>query len=152
MKLQDGRLASGGDDGSIIIYNKQSFTPELTIKEHKDGIYNIIQLKNGNLLSCSRDEQTMKEYKINESNTYKVLSTVNFIDYNYPRQIVELEDNKIGLVAYNCIIFYLNINNNLNKDFSIVYNYETGEYFEMILVKPGELAILGVKIKFNFLK
>ena len=35
LQLQDGRLASGGEDGSIIIYNKQTFVPELTIKQLK---------------------------------------------------------------------------------------------------------------------
>ena len=146
LQLQDGRLASGGNDGSIIIYNKQTFVPELTIKEHQDTVYDIIQLKNGNLLSCSHDDKTMKEYKLNENNTYQVLSTVNVGQDkdNYPRQIVELENNEIGLVAYNNIIFYSNINNNLINYYKINYNSSyIGNYYEMILVKPGELVIAG---------
>ena len=151
LQLQDGRLASGGEDGSIIIYNKQTFVPELTIKKHKDSIYDIIQLKNGNLLSCSRNDKTMNEYKLNENNTYQVLSTVNVGQDNYPRQIVELENNEIGLVAYNHIIFYLNINNKLDEDFKIKSDdNQIGVFCEMLPVKPGELVIAGV-IKFNFL-
>ena len=153
LQLQDGRLASGGDDGSIIIYNKQTFTPELTIKEHKDSIYDIIQLKNGNLLSCSYNDKTMNEYKINENNTYQVLSTVNVGQDkdNNPRQIVELENNEIGLLAYNHIIFYLNINNKLDEDFKIEYdNDQIGEFYEMLPVKPGELVITGYKDKIQF--
>ena len=151
LQLQDGRLASGGDDGSIIIYNKQTFVPELTIKKHKDSIYDIIQLKNGNLLSCSRNDKTMNEYKLNENNTYQVLSTVNVGQDNYPRQIVELENNEIGLVAYNHIIFYLNINNKLDEDFKIKSDdNQIGVFCEMLPVKPGELVIAGAKDKIQF--
>ena len=151
LQLQDGRLASGGEDGSIIIYNKQTFVPELTIKEHKDTIYDIIQLKNGNLLSCSYNDKTMNEYKLNENNTYQVLSTVNVGQDNYPRQIVELENNEIGLVAYNHIIFYLNINNKLDEDFKIKSDdNQIGVFCEMLPVKPGELVIGGVTDKIQF--
>ena len=151
LQLQDGRLASGGEDGSIIIYNKQTFVPELTIKKHKDSIYDIIQLKNGNLLSCSRNDKTMNEYKLNENNTYQVLSTVNVGQDNYPRQIVELENNEIGLVAYNHIIFYLNINNKLDEDFKIKSDdNQIGVFCEMLPVKPGELVIAGAKDKIQF--
>ena len=31
VQLQDGRLVSGGYDGSIIIYNQKTFEPEMTI-------------------------------------------------------------------------------------------------------------------------
>ena len=153
LQLQDGRLASGGKDGSIIIYNKQTFVPELTIKEHKDTIYDIIQLKNGNLLSCSYNDKTMNEYKLNENNTYQVLSTVNVGQDkdNYPRQIVELENNEIGLVAQNYIIFYLNINNKLDEDFKIKSDdNQIGVFCEMLPVKPGELVIAGAKDKIQF--
>ncbi len=151
LQLQDGRLASGGEDGSIIIYNKQTFVPELTIKKHKDSIYDIIQLKNGNLLSCSRNDKTMNEYKLNENNTYQVLSTVNVGQDNIPRQIVELENNEIGLVAYNHIIFYLNINNKLDEDFKIKSDdNQIGVFCEMLPVKPGELVIGGVTDKIQF--
>ena len=33
--LKDGRLVSGSDDKSIIIYNKETYQPDLTIKEYK---------------------------------------------------------------------------------------------------------------------
>ena len=36
--IEDGRLASGAQDFLIIIYNKQTFQPELKINEHKGEI------------------------------------------------------------------------------------------------------------------
>ena len=151
LQLQDGRLASGGNDGSVIIYNKQTFIPEIIIKDHTKSIYDIIQLKNGNLLSCSYHDKKMNEYKINENNTYKVLSSINAGKDNNPYKIVELQNNEIGLVAYNHIIFYTNINNNLNENFKIKYdNRQIGQYFEMICVTPEELVISGNEKKIQF--
>ena len=151
IQLQDGRLASGGCDGSIIIYNQKTFEPEMTIKEHSKNIFDIIQLKNGNLLSCSYEDKTMNEYEINENNTYKLISQVNVGKDNYPYQILELENGEIGLVAYNSIIFYLNLNNKLDEDFNIKSNdNQIGKYLEMIPVKKGELVICGNSDKIQF--
>ena len=42
--LYDGRLATGSWDNSIIIYNKETFKPDLKIKEHMDDVVSLIQL------------------------------------------------------------------------------------------------------------
>ena len=151
IQLQDGRLASGGCDGSIIIYNQKTFEPEMTIKEHSKNIYDIIQLKNGNLVSCSYDDKKMNVYKINENNNYKLISQVDAGKDNCPYQIQELENGEIGLVAYNSIIFYLNINNKLDEDFNIKFNdNQIGHFLEMLPVKKGELVLCGNKDKIQF--
>ena len=151
LQLQDGRLASGGDDGNIIIYNKETFKPELTISEHTKGIWDLIQLKNGNLISCSYNDKTMNLYQLIENNKYKLLSQVKVQGNNCPRKIKELENGEIGLVAYESIIFYLNINNKFDEDFNIKYNQnQIGTYYNMISVKPGELVISGSADKIQF--
>ena len=66
----------GDYDGSIIIYNQKTFGPEMTIKDSK-SIYDILQLKNGNLVSCSYYDKKMNSYKINENNNYKLISQVD---------------------------------------------------------------------------
>ena len=48
--------------------------PDLTIKEHKNGVTCLLQLNSGELASCSYDK-TIKIYKINE-NKYKVIQTL----------------------------------------------------------------------------
>ena len=151
IKLQDGRLVQGGNDGSIIIYNQKTFEPEMTIKEHSKSVYDIIQSKNGNLISCSSDDKMVNEYKMNENNTYKLISQANAGKDSYPRQILELENGEIGLVAQNLIIFYLNVNNKLDVDFNLKYDdNQIGSYYEMISAKPGELVFSGVKDKIQF--
>ena len=155
IQLQDGRLASGGNDGSIVIYNQKTFEQEMIIKEHTQSIYDLIQLKNGNLVSCSNDDKKMNEYQIYENNTYKLISQVTVAKYgdkgNNLYKIQELENGEIGLVAYNLIIFYLNLNNKLDEDFKIVASDEQiGNYIDMMVVKPDELVIVGGKDKIQF--
>ena len=112
---------------------------------------NVIQLNNGNLLSCSYDDKKLNEYKINENNAYKILSSINVGKDNRPYKILELENNEIGLVAYNNIIFFSNKNNNLNESFKIKCdNNKIGQYYEMLPVKPGELVISGNEQKIQF--
>ena len=151
IQLQDGRLASGGCDGSIIIYNPKTFEPEMTIKEHSSNICDLIQLKNGNLVSCSSSDKKINVYQINENNNYKLISQINTGKDSSPRQLHELENGEIGLVAYNSIIFYLNINNKLDEDFNITFNdNQIGYFYEMLPVKKGELVLSGGKDKIQF--
>ena len=148
IQLQDGRLASGGNDGSIIIYDQNNFEPEITIKEHSKGIFDIIQLKNGNLISCSYDDKTINEY---ENKTYRLISQIKVGKDKSPRQIKELNNGQIGLVASNSIIFYLNLNNKLDEDFIIKSNdNQIGKYYEMLQVNPEEIVISGENDKIQF--
>ena len=148
IQLQDGRLASGGNDRSIIIYNQNTFEPEITIKEHSKGIFDIIQLKNGNLISCSYDDKTINEY---ENKTYRLISQIKVGKDKSPRQIKELNNGQIGLVASNSIIFYLNLNNKLDEDFIIKSNdNQIGKYYEMLQVNPEEIVISGENDKIQF--
>jgi WD40 repeat protein len=39
--MNDGRLVSGSWDKSIIIYNKESYKPQLIIKEHNNNVNSI---------------------------------------------------------------------------------------------------------------
>ena len=65
--LKDGRLVSGSSDKSIIIYNKETYQPDLTIKEHNGAITCIKTLSSGILASCSRDK-TIKLFNIKDNN------------------------------------------------------------------------------------
>ena len=82
----------------------------------------MIQLENGNLLSCSDGDKTMNEYRIYENNAYKLISQVKVINENSPYKMLELETGDIGLVAYTSIIFYSNLNNQLKENYKIQYN------------------------------
>ena len=44
LQLKDGRLISCSEDGTLNVYNKDSYEISLSIKEHSDEIYSCIQL------------------------------------------------------------------------------------------------------------
>ena len=84
----DGRLVSGSNDKSIIIYNKETYKPDIIIKEHSDIVEYIIQLSSGILASCSSDK-LIKLFNIKE-NKYEVLQTLN--DHTFwVNKIIELK-------------------------------------------------------------
>jgi WD40 repeat protein len=66
--LQDGRIAAGGNSCSIIIYNKENFKSEMTIKEHSGYIMYLTQLKSGYLISLGADAYI---------NIYNLLEKIN---------------------------------------------------------------------------
>ena len=138
LQLQDGRLASSANDGSISIYNKETFEVDLQIIEHKESIYDLIQLKNENIVSCSYYDKRVNIYQLTENNNYNLLSQ---IEVDYPKKIIELENNEIVLLLKDSIFVYLNINNEFNEDFNIERKKD-GEFFDLIITKPEELAFI----------
>ena len=72
--MNDGRLASGSGDNSIIIYNKEIYKPDLIIKKHDDYVNCISQLNSRILASCSYDN-SIKLFNI-KWNKYEVLQTL----------------------------------------------------------------------------
>ena len=72
--LQDKRLASASYDGYIIIYESKNYKPQIKIPAHLDWIISLNQLKNGYIVSCSRDA-SFKIWEIGLT-TYKLITTV----------------------------------------------------------------------------
>ena len=108
--IKDGRLVSGSCDNLIIIYNKKTYQPNITIKEHKDAINCITTLSSGILASCSWDK-TIKLFNIKD-NKYEILQILNnHTDSVY--KIIELRNKSlVSCSADNSIIFYNKDNNN----------------------------------------
>ena len=133
--LNDGRLVSGSYNNSIIIYNKNTFQPDLIIKEHSGSIFCIFQLNSGELISCSRDK-TIKLFNINGVQ-YKVLQTLFY--HNGPVfKILELKNK--GLVSCSddsSIIFYLKD----KKEYKMDYQISTyGRCSSIIQTKDNEIC------------
>ena len=111
--LNDGRLVSGSADKSIIIYNKDTYQPDLIIKKHNNYICCIIQLSSGELVSCSSDN-LINLYKI-KGVQYELIQTLNYHS-NIVWKILELK-NKVLISCSNdsSIIFYSKNNNEFKK-------------------------------------
>ena len=133
--LNDGRLVSGSDDNSIIIYNKVTFKFDLEIKEHKLWINYLTTLKNGLLVSCSADK-TIKLFDIKEKE-YKLINSLDF-HLDSVNQIIELTNNSLVSCSDDkTIIFYIKENEKYNKDYSIT----TSDWVKNIIqTKQNEIA------------
>ena len=133
--LKDGRLVSGSEDHSIIIYNKLTFKPDLIIKEHNDAVYCIIQLNSGILASCSNDK-TIKLFNI-QGNQYNILQTLSYHTESVYK-IIEIKDKKlISCSKDSSILVYFKYNSEYTKDYQISTN---GECSSIIQVKDDEIC------------
>ena len=138
--LNDGRLASGSYNNSIIIYNKNTFQPDLIIKEHSGSICCLFQLNSGELISCSMDK-TIKLFNINGLQ-YKVLQTLYY--HNGPvLKILQLKNSAlVSCSDDSSIIFYLKD----KKEYKIDYQISTnGRCSSIIQTKDNEICYSLIK-------
>jgi len=134
--LKDGRLVSGSNDKSIIIYNKETYKCDLIIKEHNDDVYCITTLSSGVLASCSFD-RTIKLFNIKDKE-YNILQTLNYHS-SCVIKIIELKNKSlVSCSADESIIFYNKDNNNKYiKDYNISTN---GKCTSVIQTKENEIC------------
>ena len=133
--LNDGRLVSGSTDKLIIIYNKETYQPNIIIQEHDNDIKCLIQLNNGILASCSHDK-TIKLFNIKE-NEYELIQTLN-LHSDYINKILELSNNYLISCSYDkTIIFYIKEDIKYKKDYSIS---TSGNVNNIIETKQNEIA------------
>ena len=133
--MNDGRLVSGSTDKSIIIYNKETYKPDLIIKEHSDDINCIIQLSSGILASCSSDHSIIL-FNI-KGNKYEILQTLNY-HIRPINIIIELKNKIIASCSNDCsIILYIKDNLNYKKDYQISTK---GISYDIIQTKDNEIC------------
>jgi len=154
IQLNDGRLAAGRSNGEITIYNQKTFAPEITIEESSSAIWDIIQLKNNDLISCSSDNKSINIYKLNQNNKFELLyQHITEGPEEYPRKIIELDNQKFGVVAYKSLIFFSYQNDKYLELFTIKAKYEEiGHYLNMIQINENEIAISGSQNMIQFFK
>ena len=107
----------------------------MTIKEHSNRVYSLIQLSSGILCSGS-DDNTIKLYNIN-GNTYNVLQTLSY-HTNSVTKIIELRNKKLVSCSWDdTILLYFKDNNQYTKDFNIKTNGKNGP---IIQTKNNEIC------------
>ena len=133
--LKDGRLVSGSNDNSIIIYNKITYQPDLIIKEHKSAVLCVTQLSSGELASCSSDKE-IKIFKIKDVK-YEILQTLKF-HTGIVYKIIELKNkNLVSCSEDASIIFY----NKDNMEYKNNYKIKTNEgCHSVIQIKDNEIC------------
>jgi len=133
--MNDGRLVSGSNDHSIIIYNKTTYQPDIIIKEHSSSVCCLTQLSSGVLASCSSD-YTIKLFNI-KGVEYEIIQTLNYHS-NVVYKIVELKNKSLASCsADSSILFYFKDNNEYQKDYKISTN---GSCSSIIQTKDNEIC------------
>ena len=74
--LDDGRLAAADSKSNLIIYNNETFEPEIIIKNNLEQLWNFTQLKNKNIACSFESNNTLKIIKINNNNEYEQKTNV----------------------------------------------------------------------------
>ena len=162
--LNDGRIATGGNDGSIIIYNKEKFNPDIIINEHEDDIKDLLQLSSGYLASCSKD-RTIKLFNI-AGKEYNIIQTLTYHKYGV-NKLIELNNQKLVSCSNaqnnnpflfsnsnHSIIFYIKDknknkdNNEYIMDFSIKSDYQCNN---IIQTKDNEVCYSETNLDYHAL-
>ena len=139
--LQDGRIAAGGNSCSIIIYNKDSFKSEMTIKEHSVYIMYLTQLKNGYLVSLGADA-FINIYNLLENNKYLVIQKIKAHQARI-HKLREFDDGRFMTCSDDCTIKFFFKNDNKNE-YLEDYTFKDDIYIDDILrTKEGEIVYSG---------
>ena len=135
--LKDGRLASGSNDKSIIIYNSTTFQRDLIIKEHNSCVDTLIQLKSGILVSGSCDK-TIKLFNIQGVN-YQTLQTLT--DHqDVVSKLLELKNKNFISCSHDATMIIFkekNAKNQYTQDCKISTD---GACYSVIQIKDNEIC------------
>ena len=138
--LQDGRIAAGGYSTSIIIYNKETFKSEMTIKEHSGSwISYLTQLKNGNLVSLGNDAY-INIYCLLDNFKYLVLQKIkSHSDTVY--KLREFENERFMTCSSDCTIkFFFKNKNEYIEDYTFKDDINI---YNILRTKEGEIVYAG---------
>ena len=134
--LQNNKLATSSLDGYIKIYNKDTFEPEISIKENS-YIDWIEQIKDGTLISCPRDN-TIRLYEIKD----KSYNTINVLkESSSAWKMKELQSGKlISSMSNNDIKVWIKKNDTLECEFIIPNG---GESYDILEIRKNEVVALS---------
>lgn len=155
--LNNKRIASGGQDSKIIIYDKNYTRAELEIVEHTGAISSLIVSSNGDLISSSCDK-TLKIFRIEEINNkdiislkYYLIQTINTTHTNHIIHVREIYsnmlvscslDHQINFYCPQNNIYLLENNLNVSKN---VYNILEVLDHKLVVALPDELKLYDLK-------
>lgn len=151
IQLNNGKLVSSSSDQTIKFwdfnFNKSEITTKnhlnlnnfflrKSIKAHSDSVNNLLQLKNGNLISCSKDK-TIKIWDISNLNDIKELYTLKG-HHNSVNKIIELQDkSQIISCSFDGKIIFWDLN---MKNDKIIIKGHTKYIYDIILINKNEFA------------
>ena len=137
--LTDGRLAAADSCSNLIIYNKQTFAPEITIQNNLSCLFNFVQLKNKNLACAFDSNYTIKILKIKNNNEYEDIQIIKNAHNNDINKIVELKNRNLITFSWDFSFKIWKLNSNDNKYEKINEFKDTNILSDGIEVKDNEI-------------
>ena len=117
IELHNKEFAVSTSNGEIFIFSNNTFQITLTLFAHKSSIWEIIQLKNELIASCS-DDKTIKFWNIYSHKKNKIeYELINPEEEGF-QSIKQLNDNSIISASYNKLKLWDLISKNIIKIFS----------------------------------
>ena len=152
--LDDGRIAAGDQNSNLVIYNKETFNPDIIIKNNLGNLFNFVQLKNKNLACTYHTYQAvdiLKIIKIKSNNEYEDIQIINNAhDKNGISKIIELQNENLITFSldYSFKIWKLNNNNQYEK----IYEFKDSNYLsDGLEIKDNEIILYAVNTNPNSL-
>ena len=129
--LDDGRLAAADSKSNLIIYNKNTFYPDIIIENNLDYLFNFTQLKFNKIICAFKSEYTLKIIKIKNNNEYEDIQIIQNAHNNKITKILELKNENFVTFSYDfCFkIWKFNNKNNLYekiKEFKVFHELSDG--------------------------
>ena len=133
--LDDKRLAASDSKSNLIIYNKETFNPDITIQNNCSSLLHFKQLKNKNIAVSFISDFTIKIIKIKNEKDYEIIQTINKAHNNRICKILELKNE-------NIITF------SEDKSFKI-WKLNNNKYEVINEIKENNIISNGIEIKEN---
>jgi hypothetical protein len=108
--LDDGRLAAGDKYSNLIIYNKETFNPDIIIQNNLSYLWNFTQLKNKNI-ACLFGYNTLKIIKI-KNNNYEDIQIIKNAHNDDINKIIELKNENLITFSWDYSFKIWKLNNN----------------------------------------
>ena len=140
--LEDGRLAAGDSYSNLIIY-KDTFNPEIIIKNNLGQLCNFTQLKNKKIICSFSSDNTLKIINdINNNNEDYNQKMKNAHD-SFITKITELKNENFITFSNDCVfkIWKINNFNYYEKIYEFKDSYEISDGIE---IKDNELVLYAL--------
>ena len=140
--LDDGRLAAGDSNSNLIIYNKETFNPDIIIKNNLHQLNNVIQLRNKNIACLLNGNSTLKIIKIKNKKEYEDIQIIEHAVNSTFSKLIELKNENIITCSYGFKIWKFNINNN---KYEKINELEGQFIYDCLEIKDNEI-LYGINI------
>ena len=148
--LEDGRLAAGDEFSNLIIYNKDTFKPEIIIQNNLERLLNFTQLKN-NYIACSfLKNYTLKIIKNINNNNENENQIIKNAHNDSITKIIELKNENLITFSFDYSFKIWKLNNN-NK-YEIINEFkDSNALSDGLEIKHNEIILYALETTPNSL-